>query len=948
MSASNRPEDEIDDDLLDAEDVGEEVANDDDLAMDSDNEELVLQNDSIAFFDLPQDSLFTIAQHPVHPSLIAVGGSAGEADNAPGAGWLFDASAAQSRPVLPASYASDPSAQPQTTQLESLYSLQGHTDSINALTWTLPQGEVLVSAGLDGRIKAWKTDVQPSTGVKVTLLGEAQEVEEINWVAPCPSPSNPNTIALGANDGSVWVYTIDPSDSSNPLQIVQSYFLHTASCTAGAWTPDGQLLATVSEDGSLYVWDVWGFAAAQGLANDNGMTVVSLTAEDQRFEVEGGLYSIAIDPKGAFLATGGAGGAIKIVSLPRLTAAAPASGINEPPTTLLAAGSVDGSITVFDATRRFAIRKNLIGAHEEHSVVKVEFVPNSWLLTSCGMDGVVRRWDLRASGTTGGPEGGSSGLLKEWRGHRGDGEGGGVLGFVQGQTGERVVTAGDDDSEYDTHLQHLLLSAQSTQHATMSEATLKPEKDFSKEVDQQLPEAESLAKTNLQGAIEKLAALEKQTRQASDLASTSRILVAIVTLCKNAGDWSLMNDQTLVLSKKHSQLKQAITKMVQTVVGFLDDTPDLKTKLSVIETLRTVTEGKIFVEVERARVTKILSDIKKQQGDVKAATEILCELQVETFGSMDRREKTEFILAQVALCIESGDWTQAAILGRKISTRYLSRKPKKTAEQLEKEQKEREKKKARGEEVPEEKEDDTTDLKLRYYEQQITLAKHEDKYLDACKNYRQVLDTEAVEEDAAKLRPVLQRIIYFVILAPYDNEQHDLLQRIHRDSRNSQVSEDAELLRLFTVHELMRWPEIAKRFGPHLCGTDVFDAQPGQSADEKANQRWEDLRKRVIEHNVRVIAKYYTRIQMSRLTELLDLAEDETEKYISELVTSKTVYAKIDRPARIVSFAKPRDADDVLNEWSHNMKSLLGLLERIDHLITKEEMMARIQPTGSK
>lgn len=146
----------------------------------------------------------------------------------------------------------------------------------------------------------------------------------------------------------------------------------------------------------------------------------------------------------------------------------------------------------------------------------------------------------------------------------------------------------------------------------------------------------------------------------------------------------------------------------------------------------------------------------------------------------------------------------------------------------------------------------------------------------------------------------------------------------------------------------MRWPEIAKKFGPHLCGTDVFDAQAGQSADEKAHQRWQDLRKRVIEHNVRVVAEYYTRIQMSRLTELLDLTEDETEKYISELVTAKTVYAKIDRPARVVSFAKSRGADDILNEWSHNMKSLLGLLERIDHLITKEEMMARIQPTGGK
>jgi hypothetical protein len=194
--------------------------------------------------------------------------------------------------------------------------------------------------------------------------------------------------------------------------------------------------------------------------------------------------------------------------------------------------------------------------------------------------------------------------------------------------------------------------------------------------------------------------------------------------------------------------------MVQVVMGFLDSTPNLETKLTVIETLRTVTEGKIFVEVERARVTKILSDIKKQQGDLKSATDILCELQVETFGSMERREKTEFILAQVALCIESNDWTQAGILSRKISTRYLARKPKKTDEQLAKEAEDREKRRKKGEDVPEPKEDDVTDLKLRYYEQQITLAKHDDKYLDACKYYRQVLDTEAVEEDPQKLHSV--------------------------------------------------------------------------------------------------------------------------------------------------------------------------------------------------
>lgn len=54
-----------------------------------------------------------------------------------------------------------------------------------------------------------------------------------------------------------------------------------------------------------------------------------------------------------------------------------------------------------------------------------------------------------------------------------------------------------------------------------------------------------------------------------------------------------MNEQVLLLSKKHGQLKQATTKMVQKVMEFLDDTPNMETKLSVIETLRTVTEGKV-------------------------------------------------------------------------------------------------------------------------------------------------------------------------------------------------------------------------------------------------------------------------------------------------------------------------------------------------------------------
>lgn len=488
--SSSKPEDHHHEDsepeMLDPSEALEEYDEGDDVAMDSDQEmddegqeEIQLHNDSIAYFDAHKDSVYTIAQHPKYPSLIATGGGEGEEDDAPGKGYVIDTSAAQSRPVLPPSYSGENQAQ--STDLKHIFEIDGHTDSINALTFTLPNGDYLLSAGMDGQLRAHSVAVSSSGEAKIAFTSNSQEVEEINWVSPCPSPTYPNAFALGASDGSVWVYTIDNGE----LQIMQTYFLHTGPCTAGAWTPDGSLLATVSEDGSLNVFDVWGLAGAKGLVGENGQTVVSLTGEDQRFTVEGGLFSVAVAPTGAYLACGGAQGAIKIVSLPRLSepAAQPArrgaagksrGGQTETSTAgtilaslhtqadgvetlcfapaphqLLAAGSVDGSIGVYDCARGFALRKLLRGAHEDFSVVKVEFVraaPGAaagWLLTSCGMDGVVRRWDLRgATAGTGGEI--QSSLVKEFRGHRGDGEGGGVLGFVQGETGERIITAGDD------------------------------------------------------------------------------------------------------------------------------------------------------------------------------------------------------------------------------------------------------------------------------------------------------------------------------------------------------------------------------------------------------------------------------------------------------------------------------------------------------------------------
>ena len=63
--------------------------------------------------------------------------------------------------------------------------------------------------------------------------------------------------------------------------------------------------------------------------------------------------------------------------------------------------------------------------------------------------------------------------------------------------------------------------------------------------------------------------------------------------CYAAKQWEQLNEHIVTLSKRRSQLKQAITKMVQEAYELVEKTPDLDTKLKLIETLRTVTSGKV-------------------------------------------------------------------------------------------------------------------------------------------------------------------------------------------------------------------------------------------------------------------------------------------------------------------------------------------------------------------
>lgn len=387
--------------------------------------------------------------------------------------------------------------------------------------------------------------------------------------------------------------------------------------------------------------------------------------------------------------------------------------------------------------------------------------------------------------------------------------------------------------------------------------------------------------------------------QASDAISTGRLLVCIVDMLGELKQWQKLNEHLIIMSKKRTQLKQAVTKMVQAAMKYVDEITNEQIRLNLINTLRTVTEGKvlrffvtlflfilrliparlccsqIYVEVERARLTRILAQIKESKGLIEEAADVLQEVKVETFGSMEKREKVEFILEQMRLCLAKKDYSRTQILSRKISPKFFQ-------------------------------EDGTEDLKLKYYRQMIEVDIQQDAYLAISKHFWEIYNTKLVQEDSSEKRNVifitykfmhtfqaLCNIVVYLILSPYDNEQNDLMHRRMKLRDLETLPEYvyvvtiyyllscflstfefyfsfSQMLKAFTTQELVNWNDFRSAHEKTL----ISETLPfSSSADpERSKQAMKALQERVTEHNIRVISAYYTQIRLVRLAQLLDLS----------------------------------------------------------------------------
>lgn len=145
--------------------------------------------------------------------------------------------------------------------------------------------------------------------------------------------------------------------------------------------------------------------------------------------------------------------------------------------------------------------------------------------------------------------------------------------------------------------------------------------DLTEETDAKLEQSSALAKSGqLREALAILAALEKRCRVGNDSKNLVKVCEASMQYCKDAGDDELLITTLQTLATRRSQKTQAVRALVQVSIPWCvkdQFTPievskknEQTARDNLVVALRDITDGKIFLEGERARLTRALAIIK--------------------------------------------------------------------------------------------------------------------------------------------------------------------------------------------------------------------------------------------------------------------------------------------------------------------------------------------------
>ena len=421
--------------------------------------------------------------------------------------------------------------------------------------------------------------------------------------------------------------------------------------------------------------------------------------------------------------------------------------------------------------------------------------------------------------------------------------------------------------------------------------------------------------------LKKLIDDEKFTRLENEYEKNRTICKKILETLYGRNDYQNFLKLFEYLTQRKNQSRESIIAMVKYCINEI--LPNLKTQkesCDLLNTLIRVTEGKIFVEYEYSQAIRKMTEIHIMNNEKDEAAKLIQDVQIEAFGSLETEYKIEYILFQMQVLIDKGDYIRTLIVSNKIKRNHLDDE---------------------GIEL----------LKIRFFRLMILYYMHEKNYLETSKCYKTLYDfiksinekLADVEEKNLEIKPkvldnyiqakkdndlqqIFENYILFLSICPPELETKNMLNELLIKYKKDL---DKNKTLLYIVEKRLSDDII-------LIDNNLFNRFKDFEIFKKNPELIKLFRKYWIQHDLSIFEKFFAKVHIQRICKMTLVPDDEIESEIADMVINNYIYARINRIEKIVNFRKETDHHDVLDNFNYDMDSLLKKIEETCHIINKE------------
>ena len=421
--------------------------------------------------------------------------------------------------------------------------------------------------------------------------------------------------------------------------------------------------------------------------------------------------------------------------------------------------------------------------------------------------------------------------------------------------------------------------------------------------------------------LKKLIDEEKVTRLENEYEKNRNITKKILETLINRNDFQNFLKLFEYLTQRRNQSRESIISMVKYCIN--DILPNLKNEKDSSDLLNTiikVTEGKIFVEYEYSQAIKKMTEIYIKNKNIEEAAKLIQDVQIEAFGSLENDYKIDYILFQMKVLIEKGDYIRTLIVSNKIKRNHLDEE---------------------GIEL----------LKIRFFKLMILYYIHEKNYLETSKCYKILYDFVKsindklieIEKEHKEIKP---KIMENYIQVKNDNDLEKLFENYvlylsicppELETKNMLNELLIKYKKQLDINKSILYI-VEKRLSDDIILIDDNLFNKYKNFDIFKNN--EDLiklfRKYWIQHNLSLFEKFFAKIHIERISQMTLVPMDEIENELADMVVNNYIFAKINRIEKIVNFRKKTDHHDILDNFNYDMDNMLKKIEETCHLINKE------------